>query len=152
MDNCRRIRELERCFDGEADQTDELMRHVDACSACAAHLEELRRFRNGVGAVRSRQEIRDPQFPAFMDGIRERIEPVRRRHGGIWALVSVTAAALIVAISAFLVITDGAQEKVEATVRVESCSTELEGASVTSYASESGVTTVWVTLAQDDIL
>jgi len=37
---------------------------------------------------------------------------------------------------------------------VESCSTEIQGATVTSYATENGVTTVWVKvpIAQDDIL
>ena len=151
MAKCRRIREVEQWFDGELEGTGELERHVDGCPECAAHLEELRRFRTGVAATGAPEAIRDAQFPAFMEGIRERVEYRPFWRGRLWALASVTAAALIVAVSAFLVLTDGSPERVEATV-VESCSTDLEGATVTSYASETGVTTVWVrTMSQEDV-
>lgn len=151
MDRCRRIREVERWFDGEIEENSELMQHIDSCPVCSARLEQLRRHRDAVNAVKTPQEIADPQFPAFMEGIRERVESAPRRHGGVWALASVATAALIVAVSAFLVLTNGGPDKVEATV-VESCSTEIEGATVTSYASDNGVATVWVNVAQDDIL
>lgn len=146
MAKCRWIYDLERSFDGELPH-DHVAGHLAQCPECAARLAGLTALRNSLTV--GREEIREPQFPAFFAGIRDRLEvPYRRRR--IWALVSLAAAALIVAISTFLILSEGPQ-KVDATV-VESYSTDLEGATITTYDSDDGVTTVWITVAQDDIL
>jgi len=138
--------DIERWFDGESADPEPIKRHVAECASCSAHLAQLETVRKGVSALSRHEEIRDAQLPAFMTGIREGVErPVRWR--GVWAFVSIAAAALIVAASVLFIITNGPR-----TVNaVESCSTELEGATVSSYASGNGVTTVWVNLAPDDI-
>ena len=146
MDKCRFAKDLERWFDGESVDPEPIKGHLAECSICSAHLAQLEAVRQGVSALSHHEEIRDAQFPSFMTGIRESVErPVRWR--AVWAFVSVAAAALIVAASVLFIVTNGPR-----TVNaVESCSTELEGATVSSYASGNGVTTVWVNLAPDDI-
>ena len=147
MAECRWIRKVERWFDGESAESRAVERHVTACDVCAAHLTRLRTIRKTVETVAARETIGDPQFPAFMDGIRGRVErPVRRRHRGFWALASLSAAALIVAVVTFTMLTGGPQEALA--TEVESCSTELEGATVGSYSSEDGTATVWVSMPE----
>ena len=148
MDKCRWINAVERWFDGETSDAEPVMAHVAACPVCAAHLAQLQTLRRGVAALVTHEEIADAQFPAFVTGIRQGLErpPYYRRF---WTFASVTAAALIVAVSALLMFTGGSKT-VDATV-VESCSTEVAGATVTSYASENGVTTVRVEMSQDDL-
>ena len=152
MSECRWIRTVEQWFDGACADAQRVSEHLAACPECAAYARRLRVLRDGAAAVAKQEEVRDPQFAAFMAGIREQIQVPRRRHRGAWALVSLTAAALIVAAATFLVLSNGPRTA-DATV-VESCSTEIQGATVTSYATENGVTTVWVKvpIAQDDIL
>jgi len=150
MRNCRWTKDIERWFDGEGPDGDRVQRHVDECAACAAHLAQLRTLREGGATAARREEIQDPQFPAFFDGIREAVEAPRRRRGGLWALASVSAAALVVAVSLFVML-DGGPQPGAATV-IESYSTDLEGATITTSDSENGVPTVWITVTQDDIL
>jgi len=146
MKKCRWIPNVERWFDKESVASD-VRGHIESCPVCARHLDQLCAFRQAAHAARG-AEIGDAQFPAFMAGIRERVEtpaPTRRRG---WRVAWVTMAALLVASAAFLVMTDGTRT-VEATV-VESYSSELEGAIVTTYASDTGVTTLLVQVSQDD--
>ncbi len=151
MSKCRWTKQAEAWADGEAGNPAAVEAHVEACAACRAHVEGLRIVRAGVAAVRRNDEIRDPQLAAFVSGIRERLEepPRSRSRSRFWALLSLSAAALIVALSAFFMITNGLG-KVDATV-VESCGSDLQGATVTSYSSDNGVTTVWVTASEDDV-
>ena len=149
MRNCERNTEVERWFDGHSAQ--DMAEHVTACPSCRQQLAQLETIRRGVGAVAEREEVRDAQFAAFYAGIEDRLTGVARPHRGLWALASVTAAALLVALSLFLIAGGMDSEPVEATV-IESYETELEGASITTYESENGVTTVWVTMTRDDIL
>jgi len=148
MAKCGFTREVERWFDGEPVEPEPIKRHLTECASCAAYLAQLETLRHGVSASLRHEAIHETQFPAFMSGIREKAgQPIRWR--GIWALASVAAAALIVAASVLFVVSDG-PSTVDAVV-IESCSTEIEGATVSSYASEDGVATVWVDLAPDDI-
>lgn len=149
MARCRWIYRVEQWFDGEAAEPESIERHVETCAVCRAHLDQLRAMRTGVAAVNAREEIRDAQLPAFVAGIQERLTPPSRRHARLWALVSLSAAALIVALATFFVVTNGLG-KVDATV-VESCSSDIQGATVTSYSSDNGVTTVWITVSEDDV-
>jgi len=152
MFRCRWTRDIERWFDNEHPEPDRVRKHTETCPACAQRLERLQGMRTGVQAAAKQDEIAEPQFASFMQGIRDAIETPKGRHRGIWALASLTAAALIVAIAAFMVFTNG-PSTVEATV-VESCSSEIQGAVVESYSSENGVTTVWLKFPadEDDIL
>ena len=154
MAKCKWILEIERYFDGQSSQTEEVTQHLNVCPSCAAFHKQLETMRQGVQISVQHETIRDAQFNAFMDGIREGVAarasvtvPPRRRW---WAWMSLTAAALIVSVATFVVLTNG-QKPVDATATVvESCTTDLEGGSVTSYKSE-GVTTVWVTVTKDDV-
>lgn len=152
MFECRWTYAVERWFDGEHPEPETVERHVQSCAACAEQWAALRALRSGAHAAASRQEIRDPQLQAFLSGIREGIEAPRRSYRGLWALASVAAAALIVA-AAVVVIFSGGPGKVDATV-VESVSSDIKGATVESYSSKNGVTTVWLKApaAKDDIL
>ena len=153
MFKCRWIYSVERWFDGQHPEPERVRQHVETCSACARRLVELQELRAGVQGAVKREEIAEPQFPSFMQGIRDGIEvPRGRYHRGVWALASLTAAALIVAVAVFMVFTNG-PSTVDATV-VESCSSDIKGAVVESYSSRNGVTTVWLKIpaAQDDIL
>jgi len=113
MGKCRWSQRVERWFDGESREPESVAQHVAGCPQCAAMAARLQRFREGVHAVDVRAEIASGQFPAFLEGIRQGIEAPRRRHTGVWALASVSAAALIVAVSLFAMFTGG-PEPVEA--------------------------------------
>jgi len=148
MSACRWSKQVEKWFDGElgVETAQAVSSHIDECKTCAAALASLRRLREVSWET---PEIGDGQFNAFMEGIREGLAPRRRGRGRFWAAASVSAAALIAAVSAFVVISDE-PKKVGATV-VESCTTELEGATVNTYKDEDGDTTIAVTMSKDDI-
>ena len=149
MDECRWIPRVERWFDGESEASAEAERHVRACAVCAAHLEGLESLREGVRTAATRATIGDAQMPAFLRGIRDAIERPSPRHGRrAWVAATVSLAALIVASLAFTLLTGGPQG-VRA-VEVEHYATELEGATITTYASEDGAATVWVTMPDSE--
>ncbi len=151
MSNCPWTQRVERWFDAESAEQEAVLSHMADCPACTAYVERLRMIRAGVASVTERADIQDGQFPAFMDGIRERIHGPARRHPGLWTFASVGAAALLMAVSAFVVF-GGRTPEVRATA-VESYSTELEDATITEYVSENGVSTLWVTVTEGgDIL
>ncbi|NIA15465.1 MAG: hypothetical protein GWP08_15485 [Nitrospiraceae bacterium] len=151
MRRCGWEKRVELWFDGEGAPTDPEAAHVAQCPHCAAQVAQWGALRSAVRETAASEAIADAQFPAFFDGIREQVRtPMRPRgHRKLWAALSLTAAALIVAISAVVVFRDGPQP-VGATV-IESCSTELEGATIRSYSSDEGVATVWITVSQDDV-
>lgn len=154
MGKCRWTAQLEREFDGKETLGSDVRGHVETCPDCAEYLATLQRMRGAVRSVSSRQEIRDPQLGAFMSGIRERVETSPRgARLGWWAWSSIGAAALIVAVFTFMVVSGG-PAPVRAQTEVESVSTELDGAPVGDYSEEDGtatVCTVWVNLPQGDV-
>lgn len=150
MGKCRQMASIERWLDGELPESDAIKRHLSECPQCGAYSERLGVLRRGVQTVAMHEEIRDSQFPAFMEGVRARIDASRRRSTGIWALASVGAAALIVAGSIFVVITGGPSEVGAQTVVLEA-STQLEGWRANAYTSENGTATVWVDEAEEDL-
>ncbi len=141
-------RDLEQWFDGETADPDPAVLEQPSTQA---YLEDLQQLRDGAQSVAAPATIDDAQFPAFMAGIRDQLDTApRRRVGGFWALASVTAAALIVAVSVFLVLNAGGVASTPTVV--EATSTAIEGALVESYSSdEGGTATVWITLPERDI-
>ena len=144
-------RDIARRFDGEGDATVAV-----PGSEALAYEASLRRLREGAQVAMHRPEIAAAQFPSFMEGIRESIEAPRRHHRGFWAVLSLSTAALLVAISAFLVFAGGPDSQhqvVEAvTTQVEAATTEIPGATVEKYTNEDGTAVVWVSTAQRDLL
>lgn len=150
MDACRWMKKIEAYADGETGAAAAVEAHLHGCPACAGHLAQLRRIREGVGASTRREVIEDAQFPAFMRGIREGIEsPAPAYRGGWFAVLSLSMAALIVALATVAVLSGG-PAPVKAT-EVESAYTDLEGATLNTYNSGDGVTTIWVTVDKDDV-
>lgn len=116
----------------------------------AAFAQAEQRYQEALAPLRERPHISDAQFPAFMDGIRQQLPGQRRPFGGRWALVSVAAAALVVAVSVFAVLNSAQPQDVRATV-VEEATTEIEGARVVWYPNEDGGATVWIEPAEGDV-
>ncbi len=111
-----------------------------------AYLAGLRRLREGSQAVATRAQISDGQMRAFMHGIREGIE-TRPSYRRFWALLSLTTAALLVASSAFLVLTWHKGDPKDA----YAASTQIPGATVDSYSNTDGTQYVWVNLPRRDL-
>jgi hypothetical protein len=134
--------QLARRFDGEGAEVSETQTPEER-----AYLAALERLRTGARAVATRAEIRDAQLPAFLHGIREGIQtpPSYRR---VWALLSLSTAALLVALSAFLVFT---WRNDDAASVVEAASTQIQGATVSSYSQEDGTAVVWVRVPRRDL-
>ena len=152
MGQCRWARTVEQWFDQGMTPDTPAARHAAGCPACSESLVLLRRMREGARSAVRREGVSDTQFPAFMQGIHDGIEArsvPAWRFSRLWALSSVAAAALIASASLFAVFT-GETGEVEGSV-IESYSTELENADVSSYSSENGTKTVWVNTAREDL-
>lgn len=137
---------LERHFDGEGSLPDNALADNPGM---ARYQENLAVLRNHMSAKRTVAEIADPQFNGFMAGIREQTAAKPASHWGRWlTLASLTAASLVISAASFYIVAYG-PSPVEAT-EVEMVSTDLEGASTREY-TEDGITTVWVSVAEDDL-
>ncbi|MBX7259055.1 MAG: hypothetical protein K1Y02_22015 [Candidatus Hydrogenedentes bacterium] len=137
-------RELARRFDTEG--VEAAMRAAQT-SEEKAYVTNLQRMREGVRAVADVPEISDIQFNAFMAGIREQIEAPQSRRG-FWALLSLSTAALLVALSVFVVFMSdhGNSES-----KVEAATTNLQGATVNSYVTPDGNPVIWISTASRDV-
>ncbi|MFP4172121.1 MAG: hypothetical protein ACLFV4_04330 [Candidatus Hydrogenedentota bacterium] len=152
MSSCRWTKTVERWFDEGMTPDRTAARHVAECPHCAQTLALLKQMREGAQTAARREAVSNSQFPAFMEGIREGIETEQApawHFNRLWTLSSLAAAALIASASLFTVFT-GERGEVEGSV-VESYSTDLENADVSSYSTENGTTTVWVTTAEEDL-
>ena len=153
MTKCGWTRQVEQWFDGESAGLERVPAHVASCPSCARTLGLLTALREGVSVVASREEIGATQFPAFMAGIREQIEAPAPRRMGLWAVLSLTAAALIAALSIFAVATGGPAPVVAEHTIVESATTEIEGAVVEKQnSSDHGPATIWIHPPRKDVL
>ena len=122
--------------------------HLAACGPCATHQESLLQMRAALGTLPEVPVLSDNQFPAFMEGIQAEVSRSRRRPGGMWALMSLSAAALVIAIATFSIFTGPGPVKAN---EVESVSTQLNDATVRWDNSDDGVTTIWISIAEDDV-
>lgn len=150
MKSCRWFKEVEALVDGETRNTQAVETHVSACPDCAAHRADLLLWREALAPATLAPILSDQQFPAFMEGIRAGINEPRPRVGGIWALMSLVAAALVIAVATFSMFSTPASAPVNAN-EVESVSTDIEGATVGVENGENSVTTIWISVGEDDV-
>lgn len=148
MKTCTWFKDVEALVDGEARNSSAVEAHVTACPACAAHRESLVMWRHSLAPALATPVLSDRQFPAFMEGIKAGIHETRPRSGGIWALMSLAAAALVIAVATFSMFTGPGPVKAN---EVESVSTEIDGATVGVENSENSVTTIWISIGKDDV-
>ncbi len=106
-------------------------------------------LRQGARQAAHAPEISDAQFPIFMAGLRDALERPEPRHSGLWAMASLSAAALVLVLSILALFSRGA-EPVRAT-EIESAHTELDGVTVDLSNDASGLSTVWVTMPESDL-
>lgn len=146
MKTCRWMQRVEALHDGIQDAKTQT--HLGKCALCAAHLDRLKRFSAAIAAVRHEATIEDAQFGAFMAGIHEEIAPKPAWRRGFWAMASLSAAALLIALSLWGVFRLGLDP--HAMTEVEAMQTELEGASLDWVPADDGVATLWVNVSEDD--
>ena len=144
----RRMREVERWVDGESSHSEEVAEHVAGCATCMAYEKRLRTLRAGVAAVVRTETIGDTRFPAFIEGIR-RGRAQRSWWRLSWRVLSVSTVATLVLLAGSLYTYE--YLNVPDPPVVESASTDIEDGAVTSYASDNGVTTVWVVSQDNDV-
>jgi anti-sigma factor RsiW len=149
MSNCRWLKQAERLFDQEGPHRPEVEQHVAGCSQCRARLRALETLRRGVRQANASPHISDEQLPAFLAGVRHGLNKNEKRPGGIWALASLATAALIAAVSGWVIFAQHGE--VQAGTEVESVSTDIENATIDSYSNEDGTATVWVHVAEEDL-
>ena len=147
MKPCSWIKRVEAFADGESTAAGAVEAHLSECPGCRAHRERLLQWR---AALRPEAPaLSDQQFPVFMDGIRSGISQSPPRYRGFWALSSLAAAALVIAVAMFSIF-DGAVPVPAEAGPVESVSTDIDGATVEWGNSGGGVTTIWISKSEDD--
>jgi hypothetical protein len=112
------------------------------------YLADLAFLREGVQAVPPAPEIADAQFSAFMQGIREGVEAAPEPRRGFWAALSLVTAAMVAAISIFVIFETNNIVQPPTVSAVESASTDISGATVTSGTSKDGSAVVWLDAGQ----
>ncbi|HOE66841.1 MAG TPA: hypothetical protein PLO62_09980 [Candidatus Hydrogenedentes bacterium] len=152
MFTSRKKRAVEQWFDRqEGAEREESACGFSGDAELAGHLADIRRLREGVKAVAVRQQIADDQFGAFMAGIHERLtEQAPRRAPGMWALASMAAVVLLVAISAVVVMMGKPAGVRAEQTEIEAYSTEIKGATVDAQ-SDKDTATVWVNVPAGDV-
>lgn len=148
MKTCSWFGDIEALVDGESRNASTVEAHLTACPACSAHREALVQWRRALAPVRPTPVLSDQQFPAFMEGIKAGIHQPQRRSGGIWALLSLAAAALVIAVATFSMFTGPTPLNAD---EVQSVSTDIDGATVSVETPKDGVTTINITVGKDDI-
>jgi len=148
MKTCKWTSKVERLLDGESQEQEAVQAHLAVCTLCASHQRTLLQVRAALGAEPEVPVLSDNQFPAFMEGIQAEVSRSRQRPGGMWALMSLSAAALVIAIATFSIFTGPGPVKAN---EVESVSTQLNDATVHWDNSDDGVTTIWISIAEDDV-
>lgn len=147
MNTCKWFQKIEAFVDGETSDALTIEAHLAACPTCSAHRKTLLQWR---AALRPEAAgLSDQQFPAFMEGIRAGLPDAEPHYRGFWALTSLAAAALVIALATFSILSG--PDPVLRANEVESATTEIEGASVGWKNSGGGVTTIWISIAEDDV-
>jgi len=150
MKSCRWFKDVEALVDGEARDPQAVETHVSGCATCSAHRDGLLLWRSALAPAVPVPVLSDQQFPAFMEGIKAGISEPRSSSGGIWALLSLAAAALVIAVATFSMFSNPSPAPVDAN-EVESVSTDIEGATVGVENGENSVTTIWISIGEDDV-
>lgn len=140
---CTHENDVERWFDGEQPNDPQLESHIEQCTTCQKHLAFLKTCRASLEALPETPTVDDAQMPAFLAGISESVHAPKRRHAGLWAMASVSAAALIVAVSMMSITSEG-PTPVAADTIVETYSTDIDGASVELFRTDSDTPTIWL--------
>lgn len=150
MRNCKHEQHVMRWFDGEATPGFDAEAHVATCATCEAQYAAMDMLRTGIAACVTRAEIADPQFPAFMDPIREQVRGADRgqRVRPFWTWLSVTAAAMVIALASSLLLFSGPGEV--AATSIEAVDTDLVGAT-TSVDYTGAQDTIWINIEHDDV-
>ncbi len=149
MARCRFEQTVARWFDGESVDETEVRAHLDACAHCRAYLVNLERMHTGAQEAATAVQITDSQFNRFLQELEEGVHRKRPRRVGLWAMASVAAAAIVVALSVLSIFSTG-PKPIEATV-IEEAHTEIDGATTESYVSDDGTATVWVNVPEGDL-
>lgn len=140
MKPCQWFPKIERYLDDELQNTTATEAHIQQCPHCAKHLSHLKKLRNAIRSSPDTHHIQDAQFPTFMQGIQQRKNAYTNPFKGWWALASLTAAAILVALATVSIFRP--QDKPVNATEVESVSTELEGTTVDWYESDD-IETLW---------
>lgn len=148
MGTCKHQEQVERWLDGECTDTNGVEKHLTACPSCRSYAEQAKRMREGVRAVSEQATIDDAQFPAFYEAIREGVNHPSRRPAR-WAILSITTAAIIVAISIVSIAFNFSGDPMQPVrAEVEQVSTEIDGATATFNYDDDGTATVWVNVPE----
>lgn len=139
---------VERWFDGELAEGEQIRVHLAICPACRDHLALLERMRAAIQADPV-PTLADAQMHAFLSDLRTRVEQKPARAFNLWAMLSAAAAAVVVSVSLLSVFSAG-PKPIEATV-IEEVSTGIEGATTESNVLPDGTATVWINLPDGDL-
>lgn len=149
MSTCKWISKIDAYVDGESDNPQSVEDHLQTCTECAHHRDSVLQMRSAIGALTAgTPHVSDEQFRSFMNGIQDGMHTNRRSPRGFWALMSLTAAALVIAVATFSLFTGPGPVKAN---EVESVSTQLDNATVHWDNSDDGVTTIWISISEDDV-
>ncbi|MCC6156066.1 MAG: hypothetical protein IT367_20040 [Candidatus Hydrogenedentes bacterium] len=121
-----------------------------------AYIADLNYLREGARAAAVTPQISDAQFASFMDGIRQGIDATPARGGHwLWAKLSLVGAALVVAISVFVILESKNVVQPPVTnadkVDVETVSTDIRDVTVQSEETDDGNAVVWMTPSQVEV-
>ena len=148
MKSCTWFKRVEVFLDGESGDARAIEAHLADCTLCVAHRDSLLQWRAALH--REAPVLTDAQFPAFMEGISAGIQQHQPRTRGFWALTSLVTAALVIALATFSIFGGSTPEPVRAN-EVESATSEIDGATVQIGNSGGGVTTIWISITEDDV-
>lgn len=153
-----KLKKIEAYFDGALENPSEAEALLASDADCARHYAALQQLRTAAKAA-PQAVINDLQLNSFLSGIREQIadEPVVvafPKHGqgrSFWAMASLAAAAVLVAVSTFYIFTGGTPAEPVRATEVESVSTGIDGATTTVEYGPDGTATIWINLTGDDL-
>lgn len=145
---CTHQLDVERWFDDEQPANPKIESHLSECTSCFDHIAFLTTCREAVNALPETPSIEDAQMPAFLSGIAEEVHAPRRSRTGMWAMASLSAAALIVAVSMMTITSEG-PVPVSADSVIETFSTDIDGASAEVFYTDSHTPTVWLNAPED---
>ena len=140
MSNCHWFPKIERYLDGESPDVTAVETHLQQCPDCKKHLHDLKQLRHAVQATTDTPEIQDAQLSTFLAGIQKARTPQPNPFKGWWALASLTAAALIVALATYSLLQP--QDSPVNATEEDATATAIEGENV-DWHEQDDVMTLW---------